>query len=103
LPVPRGLGFQVPFAREIKQRADIFTQAVGLIVEPEQAESILQEGSADLIAIGRAALQDPYWALHAQDALCPDATYGHWPLRHGVWLAKRQPALDAVLISQNKS
>jgi 2,4-dienoyl-CoA reductase-like NADH-dependent reductase (Old Yellow Enzyme family) len=100
LPVPRGLGFQVPYSREVRQQAGVLTQAVGLICEPEQAEAILQQGSADLIAIGRAALQDPYWPLHAQDVLRPDPDFGNWPLRHGVWLAKRKPALDAALKSR---
>lgn len=96
LPVPRGLGFQVPFARHIRHAAQVPTQAVGMIVDPQQAEAILQEGSADLIALGREALRDPYWPLHAQEALCPDSQFQAWPLRHGVWLAKRQPALDAA-------
>ena len=96
LPVPRGLGYQVSFAQEIKRQSEVLTQAVGLIVDPQQAENILQEGSADLIAIGRAALQDPYWPLHAQEALCPDPSFAHWPIRHGVWLAKRKPILDHI-------
>lgn len=96
LPVPRGLGFQVPFSRRIRNEAQVPTQAIGMIVDAHQAEAILQEGSADLIAIGREALRDPYWPLHAQEVLCPDPQFRSWPLRHGVWLAKRQPALDAA-------
>lgn len=92
-PVPRGLGFQVPFAQRIRAEADILTQAVGLIVEAMQAEEILQAGQADLIALGREALFDPYWALHALEELAPDPHYGAWPLRHGVWLEKRLPGL----------
>lgn len=96
LPVPRGLGFQVPFARHIRTEARVPTQAVGMIVDAQQAEAILQAGSADLVALGREALHDPYWPLHAQEALSPDPQFQAWPLRHGVWLAKRQPALDAA-------
>lgn len=96
LPVPRGLGFQVPFARRVRQEAGVATQAVGMIVDPEQAEAILREGSADLVAIGREALADPYWPLHAREALCPDPRYADWPLRHGVWLARRRPGLEAA-------
>jgi 2,4-dienoyl-CoA reductase-like NADH-dependent reductase (Old Yellow Enzyme family) len=96
LPVPRGLGFQVPFARHIRTEARVPTQAVGMIVDAQQAEAILQAGSADLVALGREALHDPYWPLHAQEALNPDPQFQAWPLRHGVWLAKRQPALDAA-------
>lgn len=97
LPVPRGLGFQVPFAHRVRHEAGVMTQAVGMIVLPAQAEAILQAGSADLIAIGREALHDPYWPLHARDALCPDPLFRAWPLRHGVWLAKRAPGLREAL------
>ncbi len=96
LPVARGLGFQVPFSHRIRQEAGVATQAVGMIVDAQQAEAILQAGSADLIAIGREALRDPYWPLHAQEALGADPQFRDWPLRHGVWLAKRQPALEAA-------
>jgi len=97
LPVPRGLGFQVPFARRVRHEAEVMTQAVGMIVTPEQAEAVLQDGSADLVAIGREALFDPYWPLHAHEALCPDPMFREWPLRHGVWLAKRLPGLQEAL------
>lgn len=96
LPVPRGLGFQVPFAHRVRREAGVMTQAVGMIVEAAQAEAILREGSADLVALGREALRNPYWPLHAREALCPDAEFRDWPLRHGVWLAKRQPGLEAA-------
>ena len=97
LPVPRGLGFQVGFAREVRQRAGVSTQAVGMIVNAAQAEAILQAGDADLVAIGREALRDPYWPLHAQEALCPDPDFRSWPLRHGAWLARREPGLQIAL------
>ena len=67
--IPRGYGFQVPYADEIRKQADIATMAVGLILHPQQAEDILAQGHADLIAIGREALFDPNWPLHAQLAL----------------------------------
>ena len=62
LPVKRSLGFQVPFAAAVKREAGIPTMAVGLILDGPQAEAILQAGDADLIAIGRQALYDPFWA-----------------------------------------
>lgn len=93
LPVPRGLGFQVPFSERIRHGAGVRTQAVGMIVDAGQAEAILQEGKADLIALGREALFDPYWAHHAATALGVDPAYQRWPERHGVWLAKRAPGL----------
>jgi 2,4-dienoyl-CoA reductase-like NADH-dependent reductase (Old Yellow Enzyme family) len=103
LPVARGLGFQVPFARSVRQECGVITQAVGMIVDPHQAESILLEGSADLIALGREALYDPYWPLHAQVALEPDTEpdlkYSAWPEQHGVWLAKRHHAITEARAS----
>jgi 2,4-dienoyl-CoA reductase-like NADH-dependent reductase (Old Yellow Enzyme family) len=93
LPVPRGLGFQVPFSERIRHDANVKTQAVGMIVDASQAEDVLVAGQADLIALGREALFDPYWAHHAAAALGADPAYQHWPERHGVWLAKRAPGL----------
>lgn len=93
LPVPRGLGFQVPFSERIRHEAQVRTQAVGMIVDASQAEAVLAEGKADLIALGREALFDPYWAHHAALSLGVDPGYERWPVRHGVWLAKRAPGL----------
>jgi hypothetical protein len=73
-----------------------------MIVNGEQAENILRSGSADLIAIGREALYDPYWALHAQAAVCPDSIFRDWPLPHGVWLAKRHVSLQEALANDSK-
>jgi 2,4-dienoyl-CoA reductase-like NADH-dependent reductase (Old Yellow Enzyme family) len=93
LPVPRGLGFQVPFSERIRKEANVRTQAVGMIVDASQAEAVLAEGKADLIALGREALFDPYWTHHAALMLGVDPGYERWPVRHGVWLAKRAPGL----------
>ena len=101
LPVPRGLGFQVPFSHRIRSEAEVLTQAVGMIVEASQAEEILQAGQADLIALGREALFDPYWALHAREELAPDPRFHEWPLRHGIWLDKRLPSLRRALIERD--
>ncbi|QKJ86739.1 Oxidoreductase [Paramixta manurensis] len=57
--------YQVPFAAEIKQAIAIPVIAVGLIVDPEQAEAILTAGEADAIALARAMLYDPRWPWHA--------------------------------------
>jgi len=93
LPVPRGMGFQVQFSERIRREAGVVTQAVGLIVDPHQAEDVLVRGEADLIALGREALYDPYWAHHAAAAFGIDPQFENWPQRHGVWLAKRAPGL----------
>jgi len=89
--VPRHLGFQVPFSERIRRDADVTTMAVGLILDGPQAEQILQDGQADIIAVAREALYDPYWALHAQRALDPDlTTYDDWPMEYRWWLEKRE-------------
>ncbi len=62
-------GYQVPFAEKIRREADVRTVAVGMISEPSQAEDIIANGRADLVAIGRLALWDPYWPHHAAKKL----------------------------------
>ena len=57
-------GYQVKIAEELKQASGLPTVTVGLITEPHQAEQILGEGRADLVALGRELLRDPYWVLH---------------------------------------
>lgn len=96
LPVPRGLGFQVPFAHKVRTETSAITQAVGMIVDPHQAEEIIASGAADLVAIGREALFDPYWPLHAQWALERDPKFTNWHMRYGIWLQKRQTFLDSL-------
>jgi len=59
-----GPGYQVPLARAVRQ-AGVPVTAVGLITEPELAEAILVEGSADAVEIGRAALREPSWPQRA--------------------------------------
>jgi 2,4-dienoyl-CoA reductase-like NADH-dependent reductase (Old Yellow Enzyme family) len=70
--VPVGPGYQVPFAEKVKREAGIMTRAVGLIVTPEQAESVIAEGRADMVAIARAVLDDPHWGWHAGEILGAD-------------------------------
>jgi 2,4-dienoyl-CoA reductase-like NADH-dependent reductase (Old Yellow Enzyme family) len=67
--IPVGPGFQVPFAARIRREADILTAAVGMITEPAQADSIIQQGEADVILLARQLLNDPYWPLRAAKAL----------------------------------
>jgi 2,4-dienoyl-CoA reductase-like NADH-dependent reductase (Old Yellow Enzyme family) len=74
----------------VKRQAGIHTMAVGLILDGPQAEAILQAGDADLIAIGRQALFDPFWALHAAQELGCDADFAMWTPEYGWWLDKRK-------------
>ncbi|WP_300442894.1 bifunctional salicylyl-CoA 5-hydroxylase/oxidoreductase [uncultured Mameliella sp.] len=59
-----GRMFQTPFSDRIRNDAGIKTMAVGNIYEADHANSILMAGRADLVAVGRPHLADPYWTLH---------------------------------------
>src|ERR1700761_1272499 len=63
--IPLSPGYQVPFAKEIKQEAGLTTIAIGLITEAKQAEEIIASGSADIVALARGMLYDPRWGWHA--------------------------------------
>jgi 2,4-dienoyl-CoA reductase-like NADH-dependent reductase (Old Yellow Enzyme family) len=67
--IPVGPGYQVPLAARVREETGINTWAVGMIVTPEQAESIVAEGKADLVAIARGFLDDPRWGWHAAERL----------------------------------
>ena len=62
-------GYQVPYAETIRREAGIPTVAVGLITQGVQAEEILQNGRADLVAVGRELLRNPYWPRAAAEEL----------------------------------
>lgn len=63
--IPLHPNYQVSFAAEIHQAVGLPTIAVGLITEAEQAEAIIAEGRADMVALARAMLYDPRWPWHA--------------------------------------
>jgi anthraniloyl-CoA monooxygenase len=73
-----GRMFQTPFADRIRNEAGIATMAVGNIFEPDHVNSIIAAGRADLCALARPHLADPYWTLHAAAALGYDTQA--WPL-----------------------
>jgi len=77
--IPVGPGFQAPFAARIRSEAGIPTAAVGLITEPSQANSLIAEGTADMVLLARELLRDPYWPLHAAIALGEPAS---WPAQY---------------------
>jgi 2,4-dienoyl-CoA reductase-like NADH-dependent reductase (Old Yellow Enzyme family) len=92
--VKRSPGFQVPYAERVRRETGMKTMTVGLILDPQHAEHILQTGQADLIAIGREALHNPNWPLHAEIALGAEGSYESWPTQYGWWLEKRRHVLD---------
>ena len=60
-----GRMFQTPYADRIRNEIGIATMAVGNITETDQVNAILAGGRADLVALGRPHLADPFWTLHA--------------------------------------
>ncbi len=67
--IKAGPGYQVPFADQIRREAGIATGAVGMITEPHQANALITEGKADLVLLARELLRDPYFPMHAAQAL----------------------------------
>ncbi len=92
-------GFQLPYAAAIRAGAGIATQGVGLILDGEQAEAALQSGQCDLVALGRQALFDPFWARHQAYAMGVN-DYDDWPEQYGWWLARREPGILAARAQQ---
>src|SRR5205823_5426181 len=75
-----GRMYQTPFADRIRNEVGIATMAVGAIFEADHVNSILMAGRADLCALARPHLADPYWTLHAAAQL----GYGDvgWPVQY---------------------
>ena len=67
--IPLGPGYQVHLAQRIKHEVSIPVITVGLITDPQQAESIIAERQADMVALARGMLNDPRWPWRAAVAL----------------------------------
>ncbi len=63
--IPLSPGYQLPFAKAIKEATGVNTMGVGLITDPQHAEEIIESGQADLVALARALLYNPRWPWHA--------------------------------------
>lgn len=63
--IPVEPGYQVPFAEQVKRAVGIPVVSVGLITDPQQAEDILEQGRADVVAMARGFLHDPRWPWRA--------------------------------------
>lgn len=85
----RQYGYQVPYAEKIRHEAGMMTMAVGHIVHADQAEMILQQGRADLVALAREMMYNPNWALDAAQKLGADPDFTCVPPAMGWWLGKR--------------
>ncbi|MFB9760321.1 NADH:flavin oxidoreductase/NADH oxidase [Ectobacillus funiculus] len=66
--------YQVPLAREIKAALNIPVIAVGRLDDPTLANAVIGTEDADLVAIGRGMLRNPYWALEAAASLKKETT-----------------------------
>ena len=77
--IPIGPGYQVPFARQVREGAGVATAAVGLITDAAQAEAIVAGGDADVVLLAREFLRQPHWPLLAAHAL---GAPGPWPSQY---------------------
>jgi 2,4-dienoyl-CoA reductase-like NADH-dependent reductase (Old Yellow Enzyme family) len=84
--IPVAKGFQVPFARRIRDEAKIMTAAVGMITEVAHADEIITGGDADLVFLARELLREPYWAIKAQSQLGQEPS---WPTQYGYAVKRR--------------
>jgi NADPH2 dehydrogenase len=73
--VPVKPGYQVPIAARVRKEAGVPTIAVGLITDPRQAESIVADGDADMVALARGMLFNPRWGMHAAVTLGAQVDY----------------------------
>lgn len=99
-PLPAGqvasYGYQVPYAAELKRETGVATAAVGLIVHAEQAERILEQGEADMVAIGRELIYNPNWPIDAAQKLGVDPSFAVTQRRTGFWLDRRAATVPGL-------
>lgn len=78
--IPIHPGYQVRFSESVRKETGVPTAAVGLIHGADLAESIIANGQADLVALGRALMANPHWPLQAAATL--KATSMTWPIQY---------------------
>ncbi len=88
--VARTTGFQLPFSEQIRHEAGLPTIGVGLIRTGEQAAVALQDGRADLIALGRELLWNPNWPMQLATAHDEANGWKLMPQQYGWWLRRRK-------------
>jgi len=89
-PVPRLPGYHVPYSERVRREAGVMTIAVGLITEAHQAEAILEQGQADMIALARELLWNPHWPVHAARELGVPDYLELLPRGYAWWLKRRE-------------
>lgn len=71
--------YQLSFAENVKKATGILTGAVGLITTPQEANTIIEEGKADLVFLARQFLRDLYFPINAANALGMEV---QWPAQY---------------------
>jgi 2,4-dienoyl-CoA reductase-like NADH-dependent reductase (Old Yellow Enzyme family) len=99
-PLPAGqtarYGYQVELAAAVRRATGMPTAAVGLIVHARQAEAIVAEGSADLVALARELIYNPNWPLDAAQKLGDDAGFDVVQRREAFWLENRAASVPGL-------
>jgi 2,4-dienoyl-CoA reductase-like NADH-dependent reductase (Old Yellow Enzyme family) len=85
-------GYQVHLAEAVRRGADMPTMAVGLIIEPDAANAIIEEGRADAVALARELIANPAWTYHAAIALGLEDPESVLPLPYAFYLRRRAQA-----------
>lgn len=91
--IPAAPGYQVPFARALRHETGVPVIAAGWIMGFEQAEAIVCNGDADVIAIGHAIIENPQWPRHAALRLCGPAPGETMPSPGAPWAQWRPRAM----------
>jgi 2,4-dienoyl-CoA reductase-like NADH-dependent reductase (Old Yellow Enzyme family) len=92
-------GYQVELASAVRRATGVPTAAVGLIVHARQAEAILAEGHADLVALARELIYNPNWPLDAAQKLGDDAGFSVMQRRGAFWLERRARTVPGLVPS----
>lgn len=87
-------GFQAPLAAAVREGAHVATMAVGAILDGPQAEAIIRDGKADLIAVGREFLADGGFVYRAAEALGLEKPWSVLPPQYAFYLERRAAVLD---------
>ncbi len=89
-------GFQIPFAEQVREGADIATMGVGFLWDAKHCDDVISSGKADMIALARELLDDPNWPLRHSAEFGGDEAFQSWPIEMGWWLMKRDRLLKKL-------
>ena len=87
-------GFQVPYSEKIKKDAEISSMAVGAIISADQANEIISNKRADLVAMGRELLADTQWVYKAATYFNLENAKDYLPDSYSFYLSRRDEYLD---------